>query len=1008
MRSLPLFGLLLLLIPGGVSGQSAFDQDIPIKDLSIRNWSADDGLSSNNTTSVFQGSDGLLWITSFNGFMTFDSEQIDIWDRSKLSFLNTDGFYSVVENKDGRIFIGSQGSGLILYDAGEYSIYNSTFGEIPKSIRSLLFTGNGDLLIGTTNSGLYRLHKDSLFHINNPELDKAPITALIEDRNGTVWCGTDGQGVFKLSDNKSMQYKVRDGLSSDNIGALILLPDNTLGIGTGKGLNKFDPTKSMFESITGIESVQINSLLLDGKSALWIGTEKWLGRYHLESQQLELLESRNGVDFVRITKIIKSKEGNLWATSNRSGLIQIRQTNIANFQGPVLGSDRVNIVHETPQGKLYVGTDVNQLDILENNTWRHLPIKTSIAGNGVRDIYEENPNSLWLATYSGIIHIHNGIETIYSTSNGMPANDFRTILKDSKGYFWFGSRSGGAVKFKDGKIQQIYLKNNGLESNYVMSITEAANGDIYVGTNSGGMTVIYTDGTTRTYHLRSDDAGILIFNVDQDNAGRIWVMANTGPALFDGDSLIAIPLQADPKSKTYFDWIDNGQGTMWITTNNGVLQIDKQVLLECLKQHKVVPVRLLNEIDGMSNKECTGATRSTRSATGKIYIPTLGGVCIINPAREQFNKVVPTVRISRFVTDTVEHNTLANELVIEPGRFRYSFRFSSISFTAPDRNQYRYQLVGLDKEWSDITTKGEVEYTNLSPGQYTFHVMGSNDNDIWNEKGASLTFVVKPYYYQTLWFYILCFTAFLGSIYGLYTWRITLAKKQNEALKKVNTELDRFVYSASHDLRSPLSSILGLINIARMDKEANPMDYFNLIDKSVRKLDSFIRDIIDFSRNARLEIEPNRVEFESLIKDIFEDVHFLENYSKFRQSVLIHTRKDFQSDSKRIRIILSNLISNAIKHHLERENVTPEVTIEIKDSGKGVNITVKDNGPGIEEKHLQNIFKMFFRATDRTPGSGLGLYIVEETVTKLKGTITVSSVIDQGTTFTVFLPNLHK
>jgi signal transduction histidine kinase len=227
------------------------------------------------------------------------------------------------------------------------------------------------------------------------------------------------------------------------------------------------------------------------------------------------------------------------------------------------------------------------------------------------------------------------------------------------------------------------------------------------------------------------------------------------------------------------------------------------------------------------------------------------------------------------------------------------------------------------------------------------------------------------------------------------------------ALKKVNAELDRFVYSASHDLRSPLSSILGLISVARADK-ANQDMYMDLMEKSVRKLDSFIKDIIEFSRNARLEVATEVIDFDKLIKDVLEDLHFMDNFDKIKKKVSVDVPHAFMTDQKRLRVILSNVVANAIKHHWVRGE-DPNVGIDVSQRKDwSVEIVVRDNGPGIAQEHLEDIFKMFFRATDRTSGSGLGLYIVKETVQRLKGDITVSSGVNEGTVFIITLPLLTK
>ena len=234
-----------------------------------------------------------------------------------------------------------------------------------------------------------------------------------------------------------------------------------------------------------------------------------------------------------------------------------------------------------------------------------------------------------------------------------------------------------------------------------------------------------------------------------------------------------------------------------------------------------------------------------------------------------------------------------------------------------------------------------------------------------------------------------------------------LLKSKNEELKKINEELDRFVYSASHDLRAPLTSLLGLINIAQTDHYINGIaEHLDLMKRSVLKLDSFIIDIINYSRNARLDLEVSEINLEELVKDTLDNLRYITSAEKIRKLVRVKQVVPLYSDSKRIGILLSNLISNAIRYHNLKID-DPYIKIIGKVSKKETVIEIIDNGKGIGKQYLNNIFEMFFRASDDSKGSGLGLYIVKETINKLNGTVSVTSEIGQGSTFTITFPNLN-
>ena len=240
-------------------------------------------------------------------------------------------------------------------------------------------------------------------------------------------------------------------------------------------------------------------------------------------------------------------------------------------------------------------------------------------------------------------------------------------------------------------------------------------------------------------------------------------------------------------------------------------------------------------------------------------------------------------------------------------------------------------------------------------------------------------------------------------IFGMYV-DITEQKKVEEELKIRNTELDNFVYKVSHDLRAPLSSILGLAHLAGLSgNDDNLTDYVKLMGQKAKQLDHFISDVLSHSKNIKMELKVEPVDFQNIIEQTFNHLSYLQGAEHIQRTISI-SGKEFHSDPWRIGEIFRNLVSNAIKYR-KLENAAPSITICIEADDNQCKIQFRDDGIGIDKVNLNKIFEMFYRASDQSEGSGLGLYIVKNAVDKLGGKVTVESELEQGTLFKITLPD---
>ncbi|MBL6445584.1 hypothetical protein JMN32_04645 [Fulvivirga sp. 29W222] len=436
-------------------------------------------------------------------------------------------------------------------------------------------------------------------------------------------------------------------------------------------------------------------------------------------------------------------------------------------------------------------------------------------------------------------------------------------------------------------------------------------------------------------------------------------------------------------------------------------------------------VKNLTKGDGLATNSLREPMLDTRN---NLWVASNYGISYLQwPVLNQPQKVPPTI-ITKATFDgkSLTHPYLSNlNLTYE---LPVTFHYATPGFDKEDL-EYSYFLEGVDPGWSEWNHDVKKEYSHMSGGEYTFHVKARLLNGMESQPATLTYHVLKPWYLSN-WFAIVLILILVALIYILVKLRtlhlsrinrqleslveerttelVTQREKLqnvNKDLRTMNTELDNFVYRSSHDLVAPLKSLKGLINLAKMDSPGDrQMHYLQIMNSSVLKLEDFIKSIMDYSINTKREVEKKEVTLDSIINEIVSEIKYFEKAEKV--DLFKEYEPDFtiKSDPSRLKIIFSNLITNGVKYH-NYDQPQPYIKVIASKNSVGTEVKISDNGQGISDEFHEKIFDMFFRASESAEGSGLGLYIVKDTVDKLGAKILVESAYGEGTTFTLKLDN---
>ncbi|MEP7169435.1 MAG: ATP-binding protein, partial [Bacteroidota bacterium] len=469
--------------------------------------------------------------------------------------------------------------------------------------------------------------------------------------------------------------------------------------------------------------------------------------------------------------------------------------------------------------------------------------------------------------------------------------------------------------------------------------------------------------------------------------------------------------------------VDDLKGNLWLSTNNGLSKFN--VTEETFSNY--------NENDGLkSNSFNIGA--SCKSIDGEIFFGSNKGLNSFYPDRITKNTFIPPIVITDFkifdksiFSSGFENikSALLNDNFVELhfNQNFFSFEFAALNYINSAKNQYKYKLDGVDPNWINAGNRRYASYTNIDPGTYTFHVTGSNNDGVWNEKGVKVTVMIIPPYYKTWWFRTIVAFLIASLIFLITQMRVHAIRetKEREVIEHASKMKQQFLANMSHEIRTPMNAIVGMTRLLiGKDPRPDQKNYLTAIEQSSDNLLVIINDILDFSKieAGKLELEFVPFSISVLMKGVYTTMQFKAREKGLQLSYKIEESvpEAVLGDRVRLNEVLLNLVGNAIKF-------TPQGSVKIScrnlgnyndangiPSGNRMNIefTVTDTGIGIPGDRLDYIFESFSQASSDTTrkfgGTGLGLTISKHLVELHGGKISVTSAPGSGTVFTFIIP----
>jgi ligand-binding sensor domain-containing protein/signal transduction histidine kinase len=954
----------------------ALDSTRQIAQYSHTVWQTENGLPQNTVRAILQTQDGYIWLATEEGLVRFDGLSFTVFDKHNVPRMRSNNIQVIYENKQGDLWVGTD-DGLARLRNGSFTVYSNKDGLSNNNVGSICEAQDGSIWIGTPGGlnrfkderiisyttrdglpsdsvGLIRQDRRGDLWISTPRglarfsgdtfavytiADGLPSTNVVsayESRKGELWFGTSG-GLARFDDNRFIGYTNAVGLFNNMIWSIEEDNDGNLWLGTDGGLTKFAGGK--FVTLTKADGLPDNTVLsvyCDRSGTLWLGTPSGLGR--LAKGRLSAYTTRDGLSSNIISSVYEDREGNLWVGTEAGGLNLFKDTKFVTYTTrDGLPDDMTWTICEGRDGSMWIGSQSNGLSRFKDGKFTSYTTREGLPSNIVRALCEDKDGSLWAGTPSGLVNLRDGHVSTYTIQDGLSNNAVWAVHQDRQGSLWIGTL-GGLTRLKDGKFS-VYTTQDGLSDDSVLAIQSDSKGNLWVGTRSGGLNR-FSDGRFTTFNTNDGLSDNSVRAIHEDSEGCIWIGTRRGGLTrFKEGKFTAITTRDGLFDDCVYQILEDNQGNLWMSSTKGVSQIKRSQLDDFAdgKTSHVSPV-FYGTADGMESRECNGGQPAGwRARDGRLWFPTVKGLAVIDPENIRINEIAPPLKIEQILADNQAVDQ-TQKVEFGAGTDRLEIHYNALSFAAPEKVRFRYKLEGYDKDWIDAGSARVAYYTSIAPGNYTFRVLGCNNDGVWNEAGASFSFYLRPHIYQTYWFYLLVVVLLAASGWSLYRLRIRRIRAEFSAVLAERSRMAR-------DIHDTLAQ--GFVGIAlQLDAVGKTLN--ETPDTARHHLD-LAQDMVTHSlaeaRRTVWDLRSRALERGDLASALAKVLN------QMTAGTTVQSRLDVKGDVRRLDSSIEDdllrigqeAVTNALKHARPSH-----ISIELRFNADNVNLVVQDDGCGFD------------------------------------------------------------
>lgn len=991
------------------------------KQISFRHLTVKDGLSQNSVVSMVQDSIGYLWFATQDGLNRYDGREFTHFDKQ---------FQSVTRptfSKLGKLYIDKQNRFWILNSAGNLQLYNyteNTFSSIKTNyeIGAVFQDLAYNFYVGTYGDGLYKIKANTQDTLQLIPSKVAPDIYDFLESNKNIYVATS-KGVIQIKPDETYRRIASEIPQEIHVSSLIE-SNGTLWIGTfGGGLYYKSGHESKIKKFKNLghqffpEQLNIEDLLVDHSGKLWIATYGQ-GVYLLDfsNEKISHFKAQKNnpfaIHYKDVLCLLEDNAGNVWLGTDGAGASYydehlVKFNLLTNKQLPSgINVDVVRSITTDTSNNLWLGTSglgLTKIDMASTNHYTFTSSNSDLKSNRVVSLNFNNGN-LWIGHQDSGLNIMNseGRFTWYlETSNFTIWN----ILPITSEKAWLATEKNGLIlfDFKKGIEKEFNAENSNLKADNIRTIVYGDASTLWIGSSDDGLYKmdLKSEEITRVKEV-SDDIKSLWWGQNE-----LWIGTNGKglKQLLWPSKEIRVYTQKDGlRNDVIYGVIPDDSNLVWVSTNLGISSLK-------LEEDESVLVENYTDANGLQGLEFnTGAYYKDKN--GVIYFGGLEGVNWFTPDQITVNEVIPKTVITKI--------ELFGEQIDAPSNTSFAnyentltFNFSSLHFSQPNQNQFKYRLINNDEKWIDAGNLNTAHYTNLPANDYTFEVISSNYDGIWNNTPAQYFFTIKkPWYASTfaIILYILSFGFLIYAVYLYLKWRwklntqLQLEHAETKRLQKLDDFKTKLYTNISHEFRTPLTLISGPIshlldkeNIAEEDKNE-----LSLVQHNANRLLYLVNQMMDLSMldAGHLPLKVTQGSISILISQLVESFR----YQAKKKHISLHAdmveADALWFDSDVVEKITSNLVSNGIKYTPEKGDIWLKTSLQ----KNHFVLTVINTYNYMSHNNLEKLFERFYQGENSVEGVGVGLALVKELVELSHGTIVASTLDDERIQFSVTLP----